>query len=296
MDNIQHIDKHKHAYLIMAHNNWSVLEKLVSLIDSPFNDIYLHIDRKSKDFDWIKLKSICNKSSVYLVKRTDIKWGNESQVKAELILFREAYSKGPYWMYHLLSGSDLPLKDTQAIYNFFEKNHKNFIRTDRSTPFEWRLKTYISIFRYGWIPVSLKKSLNKWSEIIQYKLGVNRITKLKQMFPSLGYGDNWCSITHEAVGAILDNRKKIKKFTRYTYCSDELYKQIILLNQSVEIIGPISNERIRLIDWSGGGGHPKVYTMKDFKTLSSGQYIFARKFDENIDLAIVDKIFNRLKK
>lgn len=34
----------KHAYLIMAHGNWMILKKLIMLLDSDFNDIYLHVD------------------------------------------------------------------------------------------------------------------------------------------------------------------------------------------------------------------------------------------------------------
>lgn len=36
----------KHAYLIMAHNQWEVLAQLLEVIDDPRNDIYLHIDKK----------------------------------------------------------------------------------------------------------------------------------------------------------------------------------------------------------------------------------------------------------
>lgn len=37
----------RHAYLIMAHNNWSILSKLLSLLDDDRNDLFLHIDAKS---------------------------------------------------------------------------------------------------------------------------------------------------------------------------------------------------------------------------------------------------------
>ena len=48
----------RHAYLIMAHNNWYTLEKLIRLLDVPWNDIYLHIDKKVKDFSQEYYKSI----------------------------------------------------------------------------------------------------------------------------------------------------------------------------------------------------------------------------------------------
>ena len=48
----------KHAYLIMAHNNWRNLETLIKLIDDDRNDIYIHIDRKTVEIDFQKIISI----------------------------------------------------------------------------------------------------------------------------------------------------------------------------------------------------------------------------------------------
>lgn len=43
----------KHAYCIMAHHNWNQLQLLVDLIDDERNDIFLHIDKKSKlDYEY----------------------------------------------------------------------------------------------------------------------------------------------------------------------------------------------------------------------------------------------------
>ena len=36
----------KHAYLIIAHDNFYTLEKLIKSIDDSRNDIYIHIDKK----------------------------------------------------------------------------------------------------------------------------------------------------------------------------------------------------------------------------------------------------------
>ena len=49
----------KHAYLIMAHNNWKILEKLLILLDDKRNDIYLHIDLKSDFIDFSSKGSQC---------------------------------------------------------------------------------------------------------------------------------------------------------------------------------------------------------------------------------------------
>ena len=42
------MNNNRHAYLIMAHNEWELLNTLLSLIDDSRNDIFLHIDKKVK--------------------------------------------------------------------------------------------------------------------------------------------------------------------------------------------------------------------------------------------------------
>ena len=39
----------KHAYLIIAHNNWKQLSLLLSVLDDERNDIYIHIDNTVHD-------------------------------------------------------------------------------------------------------------------------------------------------------------------------------------------------------------------------------------------------------
>lgn len=39
----------KHAFLIIAHNEYPVLEVLLSMLDDERNDIYLHIDKRATE-------------------------------------------------------------------------------------------------------------------------------------------------------------------------------------------------------------------------------------------------------
>ena len=48
----------KHAYMIIAHNEFDLLEILVRLLDDPRNDIYVHIDAKVKDFDFKSFQAL----------------------------------------------------------------------------------------------------------------------------------------------------------------------------------------------------------------------------------------------
>lgn len=82
---------YRHAYLIIAHTNWKQLQKLVSLLDDKRNDIYVHIDKKS---DISELRLTARFSKLVFVERLDVRWGDVSQIKAEMALFSAAVSGG----------------------------------------------------------------------------------------------------------------------------------------------------------------------------------------------------------
>ena len=66
----------KHAYLIIAHDEPYILEKVLKLIDDERNDIYLHIDKKWKDFNFKYFKSVVRESHLFFTKRLDVRWGS----------------------------------------------------------------------------------------------------------------------------------------------------------------------------------------------------------------------------
>ena len=115
----------KHAYLILAHNEWALLLTLVSCIDDERNDIYIHIDAKVGSLPEVSVQ----KAGLYFIgERVDVRWGDLSVVEAEYALFSEAVKNGPYAYYHLLSGVDLPLKSQDYIHAFCDANQgKEFI-------------------------------------------------------------------------------------------------------------------------------------------------------------------------
>ena len=55
-----------HAYLIIAHNEFDILKKTIQMIDDERNDIYIHIDKKCKNFDFQALSAIPKKVGCFL--------------------------------------------------------------------------------------------------------------------------------------------------------------------------------------------------------------------------------------
>ena len=108
-----------HAYLIMAHNNFYNLEKLLLLLDDKRNDLYVHIDRKVKNFEFAYYHKLVKKSRLIFTDRIKVTWGDYSQIECELLLMKAAACEKKYEYLHLLSGTDLPIRSQNAIHDFF---------------------------------------------------------------------------------------------------------------------------------------------------------------------------------
>ena len=112
----------KHAYLILCHKCDDTLQYLLKSIDDKRNDIYLHVDRKAKKFDFDKIKSSVVESKVYFTQRINVSWGGFSITEAELILLESALKNQTYEYYHFLSGNDMCIKSQDYIHKFFNEN------------------------------------------------------------------------------------------------------------------------------------------------------------------------------
>lgn len=63
----------KFAYMIMAHNEPDVLDKLIKMLDYPDNDIYIHIDAKTQIVDRKKLHT--NFAKITVIPSRNLTWG-----------------------------------------------------------------------------------------------------------------------------------------------------------------------------------------------------------------------------
>lgn len=286
------INNNRFAYLVMAHKADYTFTKLLSAIDDKRNDIYLHIDKKSDINRFKVLAKNIKESKVLFVTRTKVEWGAYSQIEAELNLFREA-SKKHYRYYHLISGSDLPIKNQDYIHDFFNNvNDKDFVHFDRDQfiysdrvnlyhPFQKNLR------HYTW-----QKIGNKIISLFQKVLRIRINTEI-----NFQKGSNWVSITDELVSYILQHEKWIQKTFRYSLCADEIFIQTLVHNSvyfKKKLYHPyydnngIANQR--LIDWNRGT--PYVFKKQDLDELKNSPYLFARKFDSETDKEITDLITN----
>lgn len=283
----------KDAYLLLIHKNNYVLETLLSLLDDDNNDIYIHIDKKSKTINIDEIKNKIKKSNIYFVERVRCNWGGFSIVKAELNLLKES-TKNDYRYYHLLSGQDLPIKSQNQIYEYFTNNYgKQFVSFQEKNFIHQIHVRYYYPFQELFGRNSFKslhgKIICKPIRGLQKLLNVYRNENV-----SFQKGDQWFSITDEFAKYIVSKEKELEKIFKNTYCPDEIFIQTLLINSkfkdslySYEYNNPKVSVK-RYIDWTRG--NPYVWKNEDFKELIESDALFARKFDSNIDKEIIDKI------
>lgn len=291
----------KHAYLIIAHANPIVLEKLILLLDDGRNDIYIHVDKKSNAIDCSYFSKLAKHSDVYFTERINTNWGDISLVKAELILFSEAFYKNIYGYYHLISGSDLPIKSQNYIHHFFEEyNGREFIGFSNDIWDAERVNK-IHLFPQYMRAESdepLKRLARKTRKLfikLQRKFGYSYGNSESKQFK---FGSQWVSVTHAFVGDLLKQKDWILRFYRYSNCSDEIYKQTFAFNSPYkDKIFDIKDELrgcMRLMDWKRG--RPYTFRSGDENEIMSSDKLFARKFEDKVDIQIVDAIYSTIMK
>ncbi|MBQ8429671.1 MAG: hypothetical protein IJX30_06205 [Clostridia bacterium] len=84
----------KHAYLVMAHDNFRILKKQIELLDDEKNDFYIHIDERVEKFDSNYLLENIKKSKVKFISNRKVFWADYTQTQTELDLIGEALNNG----------------------------------------------------------------------------------------------------------------------------------------------------------------------------------------------------------
>ena len=305
--------ENRHAYLIIAHNNFNQLKLLLELLDDSRNDIFLHIGKDVHNVDLSQFTSICKSSPLYLANKRMIGyWGGKSLVDITLLLLKQVLETSDYAYYHLLSGVDLPIKTQDYIHDFFEKNNgKEFVGFDPAylTDKEYRentisrvryhhLFTYLYLLRkYGGLLSRgsgfIHTYLDGASVIIQRLFGVDRISKLNL---EIYKGAQWFSITQNFAKYLVGKQLQIEKLVKHSFCADEIFVQTIIMNSPFQesLSSNTTEGTMRHIDWKRGG--PYTFRYADLDELMQSDKLFARKFDERVDMKIIEEIYNRLKR
>lgn len=278
----------KHAFLIMAHNNYKLVGRLLKKLDHPDNTIYIHIDAKSpfSTDDKKMLSDSCKASKVIFTDRYRINWGGYSQINLELRMLEFACA-GKYDYYHFLSGVDFPTKSMEYIHSFYEKNAgKEFVYFSTA---EFMEREKYRFSRYHFFQEKCNRNNNIYRVIkrgfllLQKILKTDRTKKYKDI--EFKIGSNWVSITHAFVTYLLSKEEQIKKLYSHSFCCDEVFLQTVLYSSPFMDNVFQSKEsnittNLRSVDWQRGDkkiGAPYTYTVSDYEELVNSRNLFCRK-------------------
>lgn len=283
----------KHAYLIIAHNEYPVVKRLIEALDDRRNDIFVHWDSKVSDPPVFHTTD----AGLYLTaRRVDVHWGDYSVVEAEYALFETSVKIGKYEYYHLLSGVDMPLKSQDEIHAFFSANAgKEFIgfssypgwQSEVERKMRWHLFPGQFQRVFSFTPVSILRSVFLK---IQYIMHMRRNAGVE-----IRKGTQWISVTDSFVRYLISKQDEVHGLFTHTFCCDEMFAQTMCWNShfkdSIYCLDDEENGCQRTIGWKDGVLYP--WSMADYGFLLSSGKIFARKFtSEHID--VVDKLLEHV--
>lgn len=288
----------KFAYLIMAHHRFDVLQMLLSDLDSTNNDIFLHIDKKTKDFPIDDLQNCVKHSHLIFVKRIPVYWGHSSQIKCVLNLLREARKYSTYDYYHLLVGVEFPLMTQKCIHDFFNKNRgKEFIGFNAEQGFEERIRYYYIGSKYyrnrdSWIKRRMY-DIGDYCLKFQKRIGVNRLKHDTEYYKK-GYA-NW-SITDGLAEFFVENAQKIMKEYKWTFCADEICFHTLVYHSpffnNVYDYNDEYHSAMRITTWDDPYNQ---FHLCDVPMLVESNMLFARKFDDEEALETISEIIKSRK-
>ncbi|MDY5858993.1 MAG: beta-1,6-N-acetylglucosaminyltransferase [Porphyromonas sp.] len=288
----------KHAYLILAHGEYKLLELLVASLDDARNDIFVHIDAKAQLPEGLRVERA---GLQFISERHDVRWGDVSVVEAEFALFRAAYragqSAGGYAYYHLLSGVDLPIKTQDYIHDFCQRHQGSefigfYSGADLSSDLERKVQRrhlFARHFRGSGLVWQCRRIVRALYIRLQQVCGIRRYAERR-----FAKGTQWMSITEALVAELIRHESSIVPLYRGTFCSDEIAIQTFVASSPfmTRVYKPEdeAGSCLRHIGWHEG--QLIDFSAGDYEALASSQALFARKFNSS-DMDFIHRVLAR---
>ncbi|MFV0311451.1 MAG: beta-1,6-N-acetylglucosaminyltransferase [Dysgonomonas sp.] len=213
----------KVCYLILAHNNFRHLDRLINALNGADCTFYIHLDRK------VVQEYVPQHKNVEIIpERIDINWGGFSMVEATLALMKRGMEYSPDADYYvLISGVDYPVRSKEFLYQQLEKGKEYIDIAPVPVPFK-PLERY-EYYYFDYDRRNLKYCHPKFlAEVLLKKL------KIKRKAPFRVYaGTQWFALTRECVQYILTTVREDKRYTDFflhTLVPDEAFFQTIIGN------------------------------------------------------------------
>jgi len=291
----------KQAVLITAYTNIEHLNSIISSLSDNF-EFYIHIDKKSNIYKEDILRLTQKKNVALVSQKYNINWGGINHLKAILFLLENSLKNKSIEYFHLITGHDFPIKRENDINSFLNQNKgKEFLEFVKLPYEKWENGgydrfLYFNLYdcfngRNGWGKTFIKR-------FVRFQKFLNMKRKWPSGFPTELYGGStYWSLSRQCIEYVFkymkENPNFLKRF-KYTFCSEEIFFQTIILNSDFK--DKVVNDNLRFIVWEERNGNfPANLDETDFDNIIKSNALFARKFEPEVSASLLNSIKEHLR-
>lgn len=297
-------------YLILAHKNRLQLSRMIERLDDGASKFFIHLDAKTP----IEPFAACLKGGYirFIEPRERCVWGDFSIVRATIHLM-EAASK-EQGVFILMSGQDYPIQSQGYINDFLENNKGfDFIEIE---PLEekWKPKMVKDKLEHYHIlhseergnsncyapfrHCSVFQKLRTLMHLLKGRLSRKNFRLLCSLpkrvapFERQYAGSQFWAFSERTFYAVLhyicEHKAALEGYYKYTSSPDEIYFHSVLM----DLVAKDSTIKLKdPITYVNYFRKNNVFITEDFDKITSAKgKLFARKFDTDIDIEILNKL------
>jgi hypothetical protein len=299
------------AFLILAHNNPSLLRRLVDRLQGPNVEIYVHLDRRVDREGFMAAAQLTGAKYVPANRSVKVHWGGFSLVLATIALMQYAVEDNKQSeRFFLLSGVSYPARSRNEILSALAAPGQT-IHVEHHLSVDKR-GDYHSFVNRIWLN-DIKWLNHREFRHTKARGAFYRLAKYFGRRPIPGFelfrGSNWWSIDRRAVEHVLfvaKNRRSIARWFYFSCIPDEMYFVSILKNS--EFAREINQDwpdvprpsgisenlyGVHYIDWKNHDPEtkpPRVLTLDDLGAIRASGALFARKMDPVRSASLMDAL------
>lgn len=297
-------------YLILAHKNPLQLSRMIERLDDGASKFFIHLDAKTP----IEPFAACLEGGHirFIEPRERCVWGDFSIVRATIHLM-EAASK-EQGVFILMSGQDYPIQSQGYINAFLESNKGfDFIEIE---PLEekWKPKMVKDKLEHYHIlhseergnsncyapfaHCSVFQQLRTLTHLLKGRLSMKNFKLLCSLpkrvapFERQYAGSQFWAFSERTFYAVLhyirEHKVALEGYYKYTSSPDEIYFHSVLMHLVAKDSTIKLKEQITYVNYFRKNN---VFVTEDFDKLTSAKgKLFARKFDTEVDIEILNKL------
>lgn len=297
-------------YLILAHKNPLQLGRMIERLDDGASKFFIHLDAKTP----IESFTACLEGGHirFIEPRERCVWGDFSIVRATIHLM-EAASK-EQGVFILMSGQDYPIQ-SQGYINAFLENNKGFDFIEIE-PLEekWKPKMVKDKLEHYHIlhseerghsncyapfaHCSVFQKVRTLTHLLKGRLSVKNFRLLCSLpkrvapFERQYAGSQFWAFSERTFYGVLhyirEHKAALEEYYKYTSSPDEIYFHSVLMDLVAKDSTIKLKEQITYVNYFRKNN---VFITEDFDKLTSAKgKLFARKFDTDIDIEILNKL------